>query len=167
MASPVWLFPRGDSHAFLTRFLTYHRFSSISEAKPRLKEHISHHGTSKIHLLSFKFRLHRTQLKHEADKEQVPHSRIPVPDDSQLELLSEIRERRTTRLDRLEDIWQQAMIAIRIIVSSYAHDYQGPSREFLGMLEVELQTLIIEMISLSAEEGYDLRLEEETWDQVQ
>ncbi|KAJ9490690.1 hypothetical protein VN97_g2567 [Penicillium thymicola] len=58
------------------------------------------------------------------------------------------------------------MRAVCLIVARYTRDYQGPSREFLWMLEVELRTLIIEMIALSAEEEIDRQLEQPTWDRT-
>ncbi|KAJ5857048.1 hypothetical protein N7455_007942 [Penicillium solitum] len=89
---------------------------------------------------------------------KLAQNRIPVPDDYQLELLAVLRERRTIRAHRLEFIWGQATIIAR-----YVRDYQGPSREFLWMLELGLRIHIVEMITLSAEEEIDRQLEEETW----
>ena len=50
-----------------------------------------------------------------------------------------------------------------LVVARYARDYQGPSREFLWMLELGLRIRIIEMIILSAEEEIDRQLEEQIW----
>ncbi|KAJ5192365.1 hypothetical protein N7449_008507 [Penicillium cf. viridicatum] len=115
------------------------------------------------------FRPNRTQPKHEADNEKVAENRIPVPDDHQLELLAELRERRTIRIDRQEEIRDQATTIMRVvcfIVARYAHGHQGPCRQFLWMLEFQMRVLIVEMITLLAEEEFDRQLEEETWDRV-
>lgn len=96
-------------------------------------------------------------------------SRIPVPGNNELELLAELRERRTTRLDRLEEIQQRAIIIIRdlrLIVARYARGYQGPYRQFIWMLQHELRTIIIEIVALSAEEEIDRQIEGQVWDQV-
>lgn len=93
-------------------------------------------------------------------------NRIPVPDDYQLELLAVLRERRTIRAHRLEFIWGQATSIMRtacLVIARYFRDYQGPSREFLWMLELGLRIHIVKMITLSAEEEIDRQLEEETW----
>lgn len=114
-------------------------------------------------------RPNRTQPAHEANKEKVAENRILVLDDHQIEVLAELRERRTIRINRQEEIRDQAttiMRAVCFIVARYAHGHQGPSRQFLWMLELQMRVLTVEMITLSAEEEFDSQLEEETWDRV-
>ncbi|KAJ5922065.1 hypothetical protein N7516_009768 [Penicillium verrucosum] len=96
------------------------------------------------------------------ERRQHPKHIATIPDEYQLELLSEIQERRTARLARLEEIQQRATTVIRdlrVLVARYARGYQGPYRQFIWMLEHELRTIIIEIIALSAEEEIDRQIE--------
>lgn len=85
------------------------------------------------------------------------------PDDERLELLAQIRGRRTLRTQWRRQIMDEASGIMRfvcLIVARYASVYQAPSRHFLWTLELRMTVLINQMLNLLAEEEVDCGVEE-------
>lgn len=100
--------------------------------------------------------LNRIHLEHQADKEEVTERRILAPDEHQLELLTELQQRRTMRAHRQEAIRDLANSIIRIvclIVARYADNHEGPPRHFMWILEVQMRALIIEIFANLTEDS--------------
>jgi hypothetical protein len=94
---------------------------------------------------------------------------IPVPDDEQLELLSQFQERREARNHRRRAIMQEAsliMCYVHMVIARYYSARQDPSRHALLNLELRLAFLLNEMLSLSTDEAIDRGLEPEIWQYV-
>lgn len=97
------------------------------------------------------------------------NNRISTPDNYQLELLTQLRERRAIRAHRPELIRAQATCIMRtacLVVALYSHGVQGASLEFIWISEFALRGLIFEMMALPAEEEIDQQVEEEMWAQI-
>lgn len=115
-----------------------------------------------LHLLS-------QRLKLKADKEKVAESRIPAPDDHQLELLTEVRDRRAMSSPSGRHPGRGKFNhtrAVCLIVARYADNHQGPSRHFMWILELQMRALIIGIFALLAEDEIDGQLEAEIWCEV-
>ncbi|KAJ5962912.1 hypothetical protein N7501_007853 [Penicillium viridicatum] len=90
-------------------------------------------------------------------------------DNEQLELLSQLQERREMRNHHRHAIMHEASLIMcdaHRVIARYYTAHQAPSRHALLSLELRLAFLLYEMLRLSAEDAIDRGLEEEIWDYV-
>lgn len=95
--------------------------------------------------------------------------RIPATDDHQLELLTELQERRIIRAHRQEAVRDEANSLMRVvcmIVGRSADDHQGLSHHLTWISELHMRALFVEMFTILAEEEMDGGLEADIWRQV-
>jgi hypothetical protein len=91
---------------------------------------------------------------------------IPVPDNEQLGLLSQLQERRELREHHRRAIIHEAspiICYVHLVIARYYCAHQAPSCYALLNLELRLAFLLYDMLSLSTDEAIDRGLEEEIW----
>ncbi|KAJ6191507.1 hypothetical protein N7519_001528 [Penicillium mononematosum] len=99
-------------------------------------------------------------------KQTVSDNPIPVPDNEQLELISQPQEPREVRKHHRRAIIHEAfliMCYVHMVIARYYCAHQAPSCHALLNIELRLVFFLNEMLSLSTDEAIDRGLEKEIW----